>query len=145
MSFFSKILKGLGFEEDEQKTPKAAKPKEKNKKEKINPNFASFDLKNDVITQTKQTEEPSVENSVLETDNNDTSIPTAGSLEIIKVQNQVEVQNAVNKLKNGEQIIVNMLALSSADLTRSLDFLTGAVYALNKTMQKVDNAIYIIQ
>ncbi len=144
MSFFSKILKGLGFEEDEQKSPKEPKQKEKNKKEKLNPNFASFDLKNDVETEQKKPEQVEKESVEPEIENNNSTL-SAGSLEIIKVQNQVEVQKAIDKLKNGEQVIVNMLALSNADLTRSLDFLTGAVYALNKTMQKVDNAIFIIQ
>ena len=72
------------------------------------------------------------------------TVSTSTSLDIIKVTNQVEVQKVVDKLKNGEQVIVNMSGLSSNDLTRSLDFLTGAVYALNRSMQKVDEAIFII-
>ena len=72
------------------------------------------------------------------------TVSTSTSLDILKVTNQVEVQKVVDKLKNGEQVIVNMSGLSPNDLTRSLDFLTGAVYALNRSMQKVDEAIFII-
>ena len=67
------------------------------------------------------------------------------NLDIIKVINQIEVQNVVSKIKRGEKVIINMSALNGQDLTRSLDFLTGAVFALDKSMQKVDNSIFIIQ
>lgn len=145
MSFFSKILKGLGFEDDEQ-TPKEPKlEKKKDKKEKLKPDYASFDLKQEVPPQNVNSQETKDEQDE-GTQNASFKQNTANALlDIIKVSSQVEVQNVVNKLKNGERVIINMLALSSADLTRSLDFLTGAVYALDKTMQKVDNAIYIIQ
>ena len=72
------------------------------------------------------------------------TVSTSTSLDIIKVTNQVEVQKVVDKLKNVKQVIVNISGLSSNDLIRSLDFLTGAVYALNMSMQKVDEAIFII-
>lgn len=143
MSFFSKILKGLGFEEDEEKPTKPEKqPKEKVKNKKLKPNFATFDLNQEDDLSVKQ--ETKIEENKEEIVKEEQPIKTA-SFDIIKVTNQVEVQNVVNKLKNGEQVIINMLALSEVDLTRSLDFLTGAVYALDKSMQKVDDAIYIIQ
>ncbi len=147
MSFFSKILKGLGFEEEEEKTPKKEKKvKVKEKKEKLTPNFASFDLKNEenIVENKEKIAGQELEENVEE--NKTEQIETSAStLDIIKVQNQVEVQKIVDKLKRDEKVIVNMLALSETDLTRSLDFLTGAVYALDKTMQKVDEAIFIIQ
>ena len=143
MSFFSKILKGLGFEEDEDKTTKQPKPaKVKEKKEKLKPNFASFDLNQEPVVEEPVKEETAVAN--MQTEEVNTAITQSSSLDIIKVTSQIEVQKVVDKIKNDEQVIVNMLALSQSDLTRSLDFLTGAVYALNKTMQKVDEAIFII-
>ena len=139
MSFFSKILKGLGFEDDEDEVK--TKPI-KQKKEKTKPVRAAFDLeKEEVIEKKQELEEIQQEQEQV------TVQPTQQSynLDIIKVQNQVEVQNVVSKIKNGEKVIINMSALSGQDLMRSLDFLTGAVFALDKSMQKVDNSIFIIQ
>lgn len=144
MSFFSKILKGLGFEEEEQ-APK--QKKEKKKKEKSKPVInASFDLEKEVLEHkpvqpaeeqpTFEQEQPTVQQQ---------PVNNSFSLDIIKVINQIEVQNVVSKIKRGEKVIINMSALNGQDLTRSLDFLTGAVFALNKTIQKVDNSIFIIQ
>lgn len=144
MSFFSKILKGLGFEDEEEKSNKQAKPtKVKDKKDKLKPDFATFDLKQeDVIN--KETKETV---NMLETQPTEQQVEqpkNSVELDIIKVCSQVEVQNVVAKIKNNEQVIVNLSGLSDSDLTRSLDFLTGAVFALDKSMQKVDNTIFII-
>lgn len=141
MGLFSKFLKGLGFEDEEEKPEKSKVVKSKEKKDKLKPDFASFDLKNDSnadLTKVEEKEQPKEEPK-------EPIFDTTTSLDIIKVNNQVEVQKVVDKLKNNEKVVVNMLALSQGDLSRSLDFLTGAVYALNKSMQKVDNAIFIIQ
>lgn len=142
MGFFNKILKGLGFEEEEEKTEKVKPVKTKEKKEKLKPEFASFDLNKDNIDLTEKVEDKKEE--IIEEEVKPVTVSTSTSLDIIKVTNQVEVQRVVDKLKNGEQVIVNMSGLSASDLTRSLDFLTGAVYALNRSMQKVDEAIFII-
>lgn len=141
MGLFNKFLKGLGFEDEEEKPEKAKVVKSKEKKDKLKPDFASFDLKNDSnlnLTKVEEKEQPKEEPK-------EQIFDSTTSLDIIKVNNQVEVQKVVDKLKNNEKVVVNMLALSQGDLTRSLDFLTGAVYALNKSMQKVDDAIFIIQ
>ena len=66
-------------------------------------------------------------------------------LEIINVKSQVDVQSVVDVLKNGEKVLINISGLKSTDVVRSLDFLTGAVYALGRVMQKVEDAIYLIQ
>ena len=73
------------------------------------------------------------------------SKPQTLDFEVVKVKSQSDVQNAVQKLKEGIKILINIEQLSSADITRSLDFLTGAVFALNLKMQKLDDKIYLIQ
>ncbi|MBQ7884970.1 MAG: cell division protein SepF [Clostridia bacterium] len=140
MSFFSKILKGLGFEDDdEEQKPKPVKQK----KEKSKPVRASFDLTTEEVApkepepQPQEQQQPSQPQTIQQ--------QPSFNLDIIKVQSQIEVQNVVKKIKNGERVIINLSALNEQDLTRSLDFLTGAVYALDKAMQKVDNSIFIIQ
>ena len=74
----------------------------------------------------------------------DTAIITTG-LEIISISSQVEIQNVVTKLKNGQKVIINLEKLPKEDVTRSLDFLTGAIFALGLSMQKIDSNTYLIQ
>lgn len=143
MSFFSKILKGLGFEDEEESVQKPKKQqKQKVKKAKLNSDFATFDLKQEQKNIEVENIEPTQPEPIQEQKN---IAINSGSLEIIKIENQVQVQQVIDKVKNGEQVIVNMSSLSSADLARSLDFLTGALYALQKSMQKIDEAIFVIR
>lgn len=138
MSFFSKFLKGLGFE-DEEPTTKPVKVKEKKQKEttKIN---ASFNLKKDnkneevLQPQTKQSDDALVE-AVTE---------DKQSFEVYNVKSQIEVQNVVVRLKNHETLIINLSALAKEDFIRSLDFLSGACFALGLKLSKIDGAVYMI-
>ena len=133
MGFFNKFLKGLGFEE-EGESPKKVKNKEK--KEKVKPVKASFDLEQNL-------EKVNVSKEIK------TEIPEpshhSSALEIIKVKSQLEVQDVIIRIRNGEKVLINMSSLSDQDIVRSLDFLTGAVFALGYSMQKVDDRIYLIQ
>ena len=140
MGFFNKILKGLGFE-DEETEEVNPEPKTKRKKDKKqNKNIiASFDLNN--LEEEKLPEETAQQpQQIIEE-----SKPQTLDFEVVKVKSQSDVQNAVQKLKEGIKILINIEQLSSADITRSLDFLTGAVFALNLKMQKLDDKIYLIQ
>lgn len=144
MSFFSKILKGLGFEDEEEGATKPQKQsKQKVKKAKLNSDFATFDLNK--LNQEQEKPAPVANEQPLPQTEQTSVTLNSNSLEIIKVENQVQVQQVIDKVRLGEQVIVNMSALSSADLARSLDFLTGALYALQKPMQKIDEAIFVIR
>lgn len=135
MGFFNKILKGLGFEDDEEEV--APKPKKKEIKiQQKNDVTASYNL-NKIEKQEKHAENKSVQN--IEVENKQTS-----PFEIVKVASQVEVQAVVNKLKQGQTVFVSLQALSSADYARSLDFLSGAVYALGLSLQKVEDKMFLI-
>ena len=139
MGFLDKFLKGLGFEDEEPKTNQVKK-KKKVRKEKIKTNnsgYASFDLNEEEQTKEEIKEEKITENKEQQ--------QTSGSFSIIKVTTQVEVQAVVDKIKLGENVLINLTGMSGVDITRSLDFLTGVVYALDKTMQKVDGNVYLIQ
>ncbi len=136
MGFFNSFLRGLGFE-DEEETPKAKVKEKKDKKEKKV--TASFDL-NKFEEETLEKKEDKEEQPTEQQANG-----AQGSFEIVNVSSQVDVQEVVNKLKKGDKILINLSKLSGNDLTRSLDFLTGAVYALNLGMQKVDGMVYLIQ
>ena len=137
MGFLNKILKGLGFEDEEYEEPK---PKIKQKKDKKNNNIsASFDLNN--INDEPEKDSKIEDNSVKQEQQTNGS----GSFDVIKVQSQADIQSAVQKLKNGAKLLINIEGLVESDIVRSLDFLTGAVFALNLKIQKIDEKIYLIQ
>lgn len=137
MGFFNKILKGIGFEGEEEEISE----KQKVKKQKNNNNVtASFNLQ-----ELTEDGENKIQENVQENDSSQTDITPNLGIEVIKLLNQTDAQSVVLKIKNGQKIIINLENLSGVDITRSLDFLTGAVYALNLSMQKIDEKIYIIQ
>lgn len=141
MGLFDKILKGLGFQDDEsEEKPKPVKKQQKKVQEK--PVFASFDL-NKEETKPQEMPEEIVDEPVV--DYNEQKVSSSQSLNVIKVSGQEDVQDVILKIKQGESLIINMSDLSSQDLIRSLDFLTGALFALEKPIQKIDDAIFLVQ
>lgn len=54
-----------------------------------------------------------------------------------------EVQTIVDHLKNRRPVILNMEDLDKVMARRIADFVCGAVYAMDGTMQKVSNAILL--
>lgn len=54
-----------------------------------------------------------------------------------------DVKGLIDHLKKGEQIYVNFSNVNSQTTYRVLDFLSGAVYALNGTVQEIDKNIFL--
>ena len=138
MGFFNKILKGLGFEDEEEKT----EPKPKKKEIKIKSNndvTASFDL-NKLEKQEKQVEKQEKEAEQTK----EKQVKQTTPFEIVKVTSQSEVQTVVKKIMQGQAVFVSLQALSSADYVRSLDFLSGAVFALGLSLSKVEEKMFLI-
>lgn len=140
MGFLDKILKGLGFEDEEPEVIKEPKNKEKKDKKKKGNITASFDLNQ------MESESEFKDESI---DKNEKVIKKSSSsqtdFEMFKVKCQTDIQNCVLRLKDGARILVNIEELGESDFVRSLDFLTGAVYALGLKMQKIDEKLYLIQ
>ena len=57
--------------------------------------------------------------------------------------NQQEVQNAVDILKNGETIIINLKQIKDGEYIRALDFLSGAIYVLNGKIKKINDKTFL--
>ena len=55
-----------------------------------------------------------------------------------------DTQNIIDNLKNRKPVIVNMEELEMETAQRILDFLSGAVYALNGTMCKISRGIFVV-
>lgn len=55
-----------------------------------------------------------------------------------------DTQNIIDNLKNRKPIVVNLDALEADLAQRVLDFMSGAVYSLDGTIQKVSRGIFIL-
>jgi len=80
---------------------------------------------------------------------------TAGKVVNIHQNNQFKVvviqpadfedaQDVCNHLKNKKPIIVNLEGMEKEQAQRIVDFLCGSVYALDGTVQKVSNGIFLL-
>jgi cell division inhibitor SepF len=55
-----------------------------------------------------------------------------------------DTQNIIDNLKSRKPIIVNLESLEQELAQRVLDFMSGAVYALDGTIQKVHRSIFVL-
>lgn len=62
---------------------------------------------------------------------------------IYEPHNYDDVQKLIDRLKTGEQVIVNFANVDGVSFYRMIDFLSGAVYALNGTIQKITANIFL--
>ena len=75
------------------------------------------------------------------------NLPIQSSMKVIIVQPQKieEMQDIADYLKQKKTVIVNLENLSDATVRRTIfDFISGAVYVLDGTMQKVAKSIFIL-
>ena len=55
-----------------------------------------------------------------------------------------DTQNIIDNLKSRKPVIVNLDSLETELAQRVLDFMSGAVYALDGTIQKVSRSIFVL-
>ncbi|MDO4543035.1 MAG: cell division protein SepF [Clostridia bacterium] len=55
-----------------------------------------------------------------------------------------DAQNIIDNLKSRKPVIVNMEELEVTGAQRILDFISGAVYALNGTICKISRGIFVV-
>jgi len=72
--------------------------------------------------------------------------PTAAQLKMI-VYNPIsyeDTQNIIDNLKSRKPVIVNMEELELDCAQRILDFMAGAIYAINGTIYKISRGIFVV-
>ena len=73
-------------------------------------------------------------------------MPVSGCMKMIVYHpvSYEDTQNIIDNIKNRKPVIVNMEELEIECAQRILDFLSGAVYALNGTMSKISRGIFVV-
>jgi cell division inhibitor SepF len=74
------------------------------------------------------------------------AIPSGANMKMIVYQpmSYEDAQNIVDNLRARKPVIVNMVDLERECAQRVVDFIAGAVYALNGTIRKVSFGIFVI-
>lgn len=131
MGFFDKILSAIGFENDDETSSKPSKEK-KSKKENIT--NAKFDLSKNQEPQDKE----------LSRFGSNKQEKKEEDLEVFTPETQSEIENILIKVKNGENVLINLSAFSDEDRIRALDFVSGALFILQKNIKRVEGTLFLI-
>ncbi len=115
MGVFNVLLKGLGFDDDNE-----------NKSQKES-------YKQDIIITTDSKEEKTSKNEV-----------SINSLLVYSPKSNNDVKMLINYLVDGKASIVNLGNLKPVEKTRILDFLSGAVYAVKGKINRLQNDLFVI-
>ncbi len=115
MGVFNVLLKGLGFDDDNET---------KSQKESYN---------QDIIITTDSKEEKTSKNEV-----------SINSLLVYSPKSNNDVKMLINYLVDGKASIVNLGNLKPVEKTRILDFLSGAVYAVKGKINRLQNDLFVI-
>ena len=124
--FMNKFLNFIGLEEDIMEEPEeetAEESQEPSREDLIEPTFQSKNKKGKVV-----------------------NIHQSSYVKVVVYQALTydDTQNIVDNLKNRKPIIVNLDSLEQELAQRVLDFMSGAVYALDGTIQKVSKSIFVL-
>lgn len=68
---------------------------------------------------------------------------SAGNTVIYTPSTYEDVQLLIDHLKRGEQVIVDFSSVNQTSVCRILDFMSGAIYALNGSIQKITTNIFL--
>ena len=138
MGFFDWVMHGLGFENTE-KPEKKKKRDKKTKQVDQDDKYANFNLHEKVAG-----------SGVQNNSNSNTSqfgnfgIQANSNIIMVEPKSYGEIQQVVDYLKQGQTVAVNLEGLSSTDMDRILDFLSGAIYGLNGSIHRWNGDLFLL-
>ena len=139
MGFFDWMMHGLGFEETEKKEKKDKKDK-RTKTIEQDDRYANFNLHEKIEGSKTETVPSSGVNSSF----NNFGIQTESNIIMVEPKSHSEIQQCVDYLKQGQSVAVNLEGLSSSDMERILDFLSGAIYGLNGSIHRWHGDLFLL-
>ena len=137
MGFFDWVMHGLGFE-----TTEKEKGKKKDKKlRNVNQDdkYANFNLHEKVEGETKTVSSQNAGSGFA-----GFGIQAESNIIMVEPKSMSEIQQVVDYLKQGQSVAVNLEGLSSTDMERILDFLSGAIYGLNGSIHRWHGDLFLL-
>ena len=124
MGLFDWLMHGLGFEDKEKKTTKT-EVAEQDKYQNFNLHVRA-DGESAPVSNTQSN--PMTFASF--------GVQNESNLIMVEPKNFKEIQNVVDYLKQGQSVAVNLGGIANEDRARILDFLSGALYGINGSIQQ---------
>jgi cell division inhibitor SepF len=123
---FNKFLNFIGLEEnimDEDPVTPVNNPKDNQKDDLLRPDFVQSKRRGKVV-----------------------NIHSSSYIKVVIYQpvSYDDTQTIIDNLKNRKPVVVNLETLDIDLAQRVLDFMSGAVYSLDGTIQKISKAIFIL-
>ena len=132
MGLFNAILTGFGLEDETIKQRTVIKPRRK--EEVVKNKYDSFNLHN------KSTNEP-----ITSANLNKINMTTqASNLAIFAPKTHDDIQKIISSLKREQACIVNLQNISEDDSLRVLDFFSGAIFALNGQINRIQGDLFLV-
>jgi|AntRauTorcE11897_2_1112592.scaffolds.fasta_scaffold00001_357 cell division inhibitor SepF len=132
MGLFDAILQGFGVEDNEQpKQRTVIKPRRK--QTTSNNKYETFNLH----------ERDNQENKTINT-NQINLANQSKNLAIFAPKTHQDIQKIIISLKATESCIVNLQNISESDSMRALDFFSGAVFALNGKINRIQGDLFLV-
>lgn len=101
------------------------------------------DSENDIITYKKEKKQPEKDSyKIVETDKLNNI--NYNNINVYTPQNQEEIEKIIYNLQKNEASIINLKGYEKQSLTRVLDFLNGAIFALNASINRLTQDLYLI-
>lgn len=133
MGFFNWIMNGLGFETEN-------KEKKKNKTEvQETDKYADFNLHEKVDTSVQTNESVPTSNSF-----GNYGMQAESNIIMVEPKSFKDVQQAIDYLKQGQIVQLNLGSIDEADSTRILDFLSGAIYGVNGSIHRWQGDLFLL-
>ena len=133
MGFFNWIMNGLGFEGGEDKKEKKVKTVVSEDK------YSEFNLHEKIDNSAKSDESMPSSQSY-----NNFGIQTESNIIMVEPKSFKDVQQAIDYLKQGQIVQLNLASISDSDSTRILDFLSGAIYGVNGSIHRWHGDLFLL-
>ncbi|MEG1581874.1 MAG: cell division protein SepF [Clostridia bacterium] len=164
MGFFDWVMKGIGFEAEESAdgeskiARKERKRQEKEEKERQRQQriIQTNDDKSSVVTgfgnpslaKVRDGNNSTAPNYNFASSYNDisSSVNDYGTKNVVIYypKNYEDVQKLIDYLKQGESAVIDLAGISDPEAQRILDFISGAVYALNGSTHRISGNIFLL-
>lgn len=104
----------------------------------------AFDkLKNLFVENNEEEKNYSTEDEFYENGDKEGEIANGNKMILLEPRAYSESQQIADHLKNRNSVVVNLKRVTSDQAKRIIDFLSGCIYAIGGTMQKVGVGIYL--
>ena len=71
------------------------------------------------------------------------TVPNSGKMILLEPRAYSESQQIADHLKNRNSVVVNLKRVTAPQAKRIIDFLSGCIYAIGGSMQKIGVGIYL--